>query len=112
MFFQASTKKGYHIYLVLQPTSSQLHLGRNHTVTFENQPAEASCDLEDVAIKVELDEEQETENIAMAEEGIDIEEHSVKLEDEEEQNDTLICGLPAPDTTDHEQPQDIGMPTT
>jgi KRAB domain-containing zinc finger protein len=36
-------------------------------------------------------------------------EHPDKLE--EEQNDALICGLPAPDTetSDQEQPQDIGV---
>jgi hypothetical protein len=37
----------------------------------------------------------------------DIEEHPVKLEMEEEETDTLICGLPAPDTepSDQEQPE-------
>jgi hypothetical protein len=74
--------------------------------------------MENWSIKVEtemqIDAMENTMKIkAEPEEGdiitscIDVEEHPVNLE----QSDTLICGLPAPDTetSDQEQPQDIGV---
>jgi hypothetical protein len=54
-------------------------------------------DCMDNSIKVEPSEDGDPLSFF-----IDIEEHPVKLEDEEDQTDTLICGLPAPDTELHD----------
>jgi hypothetical protein len=83
--------------------------------TSANESVNKTFTFESVIVKEEPVDDQifvteDPEDMICFESCIDIEEHPVKLEMEEEETDTLICGLPAPDTesSDQEQPSEIG----
>jgi hypothetical protein len=80
--------------------------------TSANESVNQTFTFESVIVKEEPVDDQifvkeDPEDMRFFESCIDIEEHPVKLEMEEEETDTLICGLPAPDTefSDPEQPE-------
>jgi hypothetical protein len=80
--------------------------------TSTNESVNQIFTFESVIVKEEPVDDQifvteDPEDMRFIESCVDIEEHPVKLEMEEGETNTLICGLPAPDTefSDQEQPE-------